>query len=816
MSDTSFLNPIAGLVVPLEQIPDPVFAAGTVGHGFAMEPTDGVVRAPFSGKVVQLHRAHHAISISNSEMNLTVLIHVGIDSVRLNGLGFSPRVRIGDAVQAGQTVLEFDMDLVAGGAKSLVTPVLITEGDGEITAPSAGSFVAGGAPLKLAARVAARFEDVGGTASGPQVTRRLAIKFSEGLHARPAARLMEVLRPFRAQVHLLRDDRTVSAQSLTGLLSLELALGDSFTALARGSDAALALDALEKFLASPLHSRTEASKHDAAPAEPESEHNVGASDGDAPALPANGFAIRIASSGLASGRALNLKNELPEISDIGGSYEEEHRRLQMGLRAAREELEREAAQLRGVRPAEAAIFDAHAELLADPEILSQSEVHLRGGLSAPKAWRMSYLAQAKVLRELRDPKLRQRAADVMDVGRRVESQIGVRSVTVDAEALRGRIVFCESVQPSDVPEMARAGVVGVVSSHGGVTSHAAVLAKSFGIPYGVGSSLFEIPTDSSVILDGVHGRVLVDPTPEQQNEFLSRQSEFDRERGKLAAAAMGPAVTTSGRRVMVLANIGTVSEAERAVANGAEGVGLLRSEFLFLDRDQPPSEDEQLQAYQAIADALGERPLTIRTLDVGGDKPLPYLHCPPEENPFLGVRGIRLSFQHLDLFKSQLRSIYRVRSRGTIKIMAPMITTLDEVQRFRALCEDVRREVNGPRHALGIMVEVPTVALQADRFAQACDFFSIGTNDLTQYTLAVDRGNSELQGLSHGMDPGVLRLIEFTATAARKQGISVSVCGGLAGETQFTEALVQAGVGELSVSAPQVGAVKAAVRGLKC
>jgi phosphocarrier protein FPr len=345
----------------------------------------------------------------------------------------------------------------------------------------------------------------------------------------------------------------------------------------------------------------------------------------------------------------------------------------------------------------------------------------------------------------------------------------------------------------------------------------AILARSLGIPAlaGLDPSALEVPDGTPAILDGGQGVLRLNPPPDEVSGIRQRQGK-QAARGKAdLAAAHEPAVTTDGHRVEVAANIAGLAEAEQAVAMGAEAVGLLRSEFLFLDRSTAPSEEEQFQAYRGIARALGpKRPLIIRTLDVGGDKPLTYLPIPREANPFLGERGIRLMRDRPEILRAQARAILRAGAEGAVRIMFPMIATLPEVRAARELLEEERKALGVEKIPVGIMVEVASAALLAEHFAREVDFFSIGTNDLTQYTLAMDRGHPKLAPQVDGLDPAVLRLIDMTVRAAHAQGKWVGVCGGIASDAQAVPLLVGLGVDELSVSVPTIPAIKARVRRL--
>jgi phosphoenolpyruvate-protein phosphotransferase len=376
------------------------------------------------------------------------------------------------------------------------------------------------------------------------------------------------------------------------------------------------------------------------------------------------------------------------------------------------------------------------------------------------------------------------------------------------------ILLAENLTPSDIAQLDQKNVIAFCTVNGGATSHVAILARSLGIPAisGMDPKVLTLDDGSEVLLDGDKGEIHLTPSPTDKVRVRKVQLDQLEKRRIAQTQAHSSALTRDGKRIEVAANIGGVADAIKAVELGADGVGLLRSEFLFLERDVAPTEDEQYQIYQSIADVLEHRPLVIRTLDVGGDKPLKYLAIPHEENPFLGIRGIRVGLLHQQIFRDQVSAILRVKSRGKIQIMFPMIATLEELLQAKAILEEERQRLKVPAIEIGVMVEVPSAALIAESLAREVDFFSIGTNDLTQYTLAMDRGHKDLAKQADALHPSVLHLIGLTCEAARKHGKWVGVCGGLAGDLNAVAILLGLGVEELSVSIPSIPLVKSQVR----
>jgi multiphosphoryl transfer protein len=382
-------------------------------------------------------------------------------------------------------------------------------------------------------------------------------------------------------------------------------------------------------------------------------------------------------------------------------------------------------------------------------------------------------------------------------------------------------VVTTDLTPTQAARLDPTHVDGIVTAFGSRLSHGAILARSLGIPAVVaaGEDMLTVPDGTVLVVDGSAGAVVVDPPPEVLSDYLDRATAERRRAETLIATAAQPAVTADGLVVEVTANVGSVDDARLAVRNGADGVGLLRTEFLFLDRQEPPSEDEQVATYLAVADALEGRRLTVRTLDAGGDKPMPYLPSTSEANPFLGLRGTRLSLQQIPLFKQQLRALVRTGMEHPVTVLFPMVTTLDELLAVRRLLAEAAAEVAAPLGELplgfevGVMIEVPALALAARAVAPHVDLFSVGTNDLTQYTLAAERGNAAVAHLADPLHPAVLRLIAAVTEAAGSR-VRVAVCGEVGGEPAATPLLVGLGVHELSMSPPAIPAVKDAVRSL--
>ena len=623
---------------------------------------------------------------------------------------------------------------------------------------------------------------------------------AHGLHARPATAFVEAAKGFDAEVIVRHGAKRANGKSLAGLLRLGVKAGGAVRISARGPQAEAALAALKRLIELE-----------------EAEEIVlgGPTHGWSPR--AAGATVRglAASPGLAIGPLRLLRQSRIVVERCAKDPERERWRLDEAIDTARVELQELYQEVKAKSGAAgAAIFLAHAEFLADPDLLARAERRIAQGESAGWAWRESIDAEADALAKLDDPLLAGRATDLRDVGTRVLRRLAEvieEEPELPAEPV---ILLAEDLTPSDAAALDPARVLGFCTARGGPTSHAAIIARSLGIPavVGVGPVVMHQAEGAMAVLDGDNGVLYVDPGADDLAAARTAQSSLADLRDAEYRTRYEPAITTDGVRIEVVANTGLAREAAQAVEAGGEGIGLMRSEFLFLERDSPPSEDEQYAAYREAVEALAGLPLILRTLDIGGDKAVPYLDLAAEDNPFLGVRGIRLCLAHPDLFKTQLRAIFRASAHGPIKIMYPMISGLADLREAVAITERVRQELGAERLEIGIMIEVPSAVMMAAELAAEVDFFSIGTNDLTQYVLAMDRGHPLLARQADGLHPAVLRMIDQTVRATEGKNAWVGVCGGVAGEPLGAVILIGLGVAELSVSIPSIAAIKARVR----
>lgn len=802
--------PLSGMTYPIEQVPDPVFAQKMVGDGISIDPVTNVLKAPFDGEITQLHSASHAVTVTHSS-GLQVMMHIGIDTVALKAQGFTVKVEEGQMVRVGDELIEFEMDYIATNAKSLLTQIILTNGEIiEAVQKTEGDVHCSETDL-LSVSLKSEGGEEAETGGVEIVSEAIIIPNITGLHARPAAVLAGLAKKFSARIQLLKGEESANAKSVVGIMKLNVAHLDKVQLRAVGDDAEAALAETVPQLESGLGD--EGTTPVNSPASVELSEDMAA-----PPAPRSGDPNLLlgvsAAPGLAVGTAVRIREEQFEFDEEAMDPHYQNVRLDAAIEESKNYLEALQINLHTQSdPAKAAIFAAHREILDDPDLIDIARSLTAKGKSAESAWQNSFTTYADQLAGLNNEILAGRANDLRDVGKRV-----LRILTgKEAEELQlpdDAILLAEELTPSFTATMDTQKVKGFCTTTGGATSHVAILARALDIAAvaGIEAAVLDIEDGTPLILDGSKGSLRVNPPPELREETMARQAAIKEQKEKDLAVAGKPAATIDGKRLEVVANISGIEEAKESIRLGGEGVGLLRSEFLFLDRTTAPTEDEQYEVYRDVLLALNGYPLIVRTLDVGGDKPLPYLPMPVEENPFLGQRGIRIGLERPELFRAQARAILRAGAHGKIRIMFPMIATLLEIRDARKMLEEEREKLGVEPIEVGIMVEVPSTAVLAEQFAREVDFFSVGTNDLTQYCLAMDRGHPKLAAKMDAMDPAVLRLIGLAAQGAHKHGKWLGVCGGLASVPDAVPILIGLGVDELSVSVPALPSVKAEVR----
>ncbi|HST81010.1 MAG TPA: phosphoenolpyruvate--protein phosphotransferase [Kineosporiaceae bacterium] len=781
-------------------------------------------------------------------------IHDALVEADQDGDGVVVLMDLGSAVLSAELALELLAD-DAARARVLLCPAPLVEGlvVAAVTALSGadGPKVAAEAVASLAGKqsqLATPAEASPESTFPPAETRpadvnagRFRVTPVHGLHARPAARLVQVLQSLDARVEL-RNLSTgsgwVPGASLSRLATLGALPDHEVEVRASGPQAP---QALEQVLA--LAQRNFDDPPSADQPQPDADTSSDLLServrGPFPASPGIGFGPARPAPGLIRPAPGSTRPELelarPELelarpepgkiaapsekSEIVEDPAEGRRRLDAAVDAVRAQVQEIRQRVaHEVNEAEAAIFDTHLALLADPELLEAARSRIAVGQAASSAWANAVSVAAAGYESLTDPYLQARSADVRALGNQVSRHLLGAYDRSEELGERSGVLIAADLTPAEAATLNPARVTAVVLAFGSPTAHSAILIRARGIPavVGAGAAVLEIADGTPLAVDGTTGELVIEPAEAVAAELRERAAAAQARNRQALTRADAPATTRDGVRILVGANISSIEDARDATASGADLIGLVRTEFLFLGRSQAPDIAEQESIYRALAETAAGRRITFRTLDVGGDKPLAYLPQRVEANPFLGVRGVRFALQQPELLADQLLAMVRVAHDLPISVMFPMVSTLDELIRARrSLDEAIKLTGRGTpsEFQIGIMVEVPAAALKAATFARHVDFLSIGTNDLTQYTLAAERGNDAVEPLADPFDPAVLRLIEITCRGAGPN-VTVAVCGELAADERATEVLIGLGVRELSVTPHAIPAVKQAVRAL--
>lgn len=638
--------------------------------------------------------------------------------------------------------------------------------------------------------------------------RSVVLANAHGLHARPATHLVNLTKSFQGDIQVAVDDgHFVSAKSLTRLLALGCKRGQTLRFIAEPeTDAVDALDKVIQAVQQGLGEEVEPiQSSDSQEAQsPQTVKSLPKTLSTNTGIPA--------SSGLAFGPVHVIKPKVYQYERMGLSVKAEKEKLDIALHAVKNNIHQVIAKSEVAEIKQ--IFQAHLEMLDDPDLINGVYQKINLNLSAPAAWHEHIEAAAKEQAALPDRLLAERATDLRDIGDRVLAQL-CGEVIIE-EPKEPYILIMYDVGPSDVARLNKDRVAGILTAVGGASAHSAIVARALGIPaiVGAGDQVLDIEQKSSLLINGDTGTFVLNPNTQQIEQAKQERELQQKIREEAERHSQEPAITLDQHQIEVAANLGKVQATAHAVECGAEAIGLLRTELVFMAHSSAPSEATQEADYRVVLDALAGRPLVVRTLDVGGDKPLPYLPIAEEENPFLGLRGIRLTLRQPELLRQQLIALLKAADDRPLRIMFPMIGRVEEWRAAKAILDEVKAAHPCANLQVGIMIEVPSAALLAPILAQEVDFFSIGTNDLTQYTLAIDRGHPILSAEADGLHPSILQLIDHTVKAAHKHGKWVGICGELAADPKAVPILMGLGVDELSMSPNSIPLVKAQIRTL--
>lgn len=662
-----------------------------------------------------------------------------------------------------------------------------------------------------------------GSADDYDIKAEVTIVDKAGMHARPATVLSKMASKYKeTDVKISCKGKAVSAKSMMKLLTLGIAYEDKVVISAEGDDAQAAVDEISSALAAGLDGP-------APDADGKTEENNNAEYNPLEGLSAlqnpvgkQTYTGAAASPGIAAANVFVFKEEELQLEETATDLSKEIVELDKALVTANEQLEALYANMMKKSPSEAEIFKAHQQLIADDSIVNTAKDIINEGHKAAWSWDRALKDQIAALEAIDDERIKARTADMRDVAVRVARILTNKGEEFSFPKNEDFILLATELTPSQTAHLSDVQIKAIVTELGGPNSHMAILARALGIPaiVGAGPGLIDaVQTGEMSIVDPQSSTFVVSPDAATLDQAKKLISDWEGIQHIENAQKFEEAITTDGHKVDVVCNIAKPSDAPSVLENGGEGVGLLRTEFMFEASTVEPSVDEQFEALKEIAETLGDKTLIVRTADIGGDKPVSWLDMPKEENPFLGVRGIRLSFRNQEMLKNQLAAIYKTavwqQGQGVksgIHIMFPMIAKLSEWHKAKEIAEEVRKKLGAPYLPLGIMIEVPSAALLADHFAKEVDFFSVGSNDMTQYTLAMDRLHPQLAAEADSYTPALLRLINMATKAAEANGKWVGVCGNMAADPDMAAILIGLGVKELSVSPANVPAVKFLIR----
>ncbi len=811
--------PMSGKIIPIEQIPDPVFSGKMMGDGMGIDPSGEVVLSPVDGEVTLVAKTKHAISLTTSE-GLEILIHVGVETVALNGQGFNPLVTEGQKVTKGTPLLEFDsMDLVMGGATSLISAILVTNSDQwTIVSRATEDTVEAGEHVLYAVQSEGAETPAESTDGGELVCKEVLVRNPHGLHARPAAQLANAAKQFTSKTEVCFNGKRGNLKSTVSLMGVDIGPNSLITISAVGADSKEAVDTLVALVESGLGEELLPEGESPVPATDDSGKGGKKPCCTEPLSPHTTTTLRgvSASQGFAVGVSYLFEKKEIAIVEEAKTPQEELLSLTAAINQSKVDLEELIARAKKNSEQEKEeIFIAHYTLLSDPEMLEASEERIKEGASAGRGWSDALTHFCSVFEKMDNPLMKERAQDIRDIKDRVLATLYGIDQSISMSSHEPLVLVAEDLTPSEFTEIVdtpNVEIGAICLAQGGPTAHVSILAASQGIPMVVALQGRVLTLENGVecIIDSTKGEVTVYPSSDAYKQASQRVENRKSSWDEMVAAAQDPITTKDGVPVIVAGNASSAKTTASANAMGADQIGLLRTEFVFMSQKSAPSEELQYSFYSEIAAAMEGKPVIFRTLDVGGDKPMPYLPLPKEENPLMGLRGVRncLSEEARELFRTQIRAILRVTPASARKVMLPMISTLPELREAKNIIEAERQDLGADPIEVGIMIEVPAAALVSDALAAECDFFSIGTNDLTQYIMAMDRTNPLLAPKLNSMHPAVLRLIDIVVRNGKAYNTPTYMCGALASDPSTAPIIVGLGVTELSAVPPAIPEIK--------
>ncbi|HMT02383.1 MAG TPA: phosphoenolpyruvate--protein phosphotransferase [Burkholderiales bacterium] len=807
--------PLLGAVVDIMSVPDEVFSTKMLGPGVAIDPLENKIYAPISGIIKSVHSANHAITIS-FDNKFTVLIHIGLETVNLKGKGFNIFIKERDNVKAGQILGEIDLDYIALHAKSLISPIVLLDLDEKSFSVKniEQHFTILAKPIMLITQSYQKDKNLVNQSNNLIKSEIIEIKNPHGIHARPAALLSTVARDYNGEVLIKKNDKTANLKSVVSILGLAIEYGDKVQIIASSQDE------IETII-NTLNMVYEEVKTSV----------PSYLDLEKPKVLNNKYYGICASEGIVSGKLIKLHKTSFEIRENADNVEVEKNRFETALNRVKKGIEDnifKQNKLDGLYNSliQNNILLAHKQIVNDPQIIEGVIDLINKGKTAEFALQNIINYHCKMLAETKNQLIIERQTDLKDIENRILLEMPnvilkqLMSLSDNNQNLP-IILVAEELLPSELLNLNK-NIVGLISINGGITSHVSIIAKAKKIPLlvGVDKTILNIDENIEVILDADNGFLNILPTKDELEKVNDYLKKVQKENIANLEYKDKPAITIDNKMIKCFANIANLAEANDIISSGADGVGLFRTEFIFLDRNLAPTIDEQEEIYKNIILKLIDKPFVLRILDIGGDKKINYLQLPIEDNPALGLRGIRLCLEYKEFLINQLTAVLKVLQNENIarnlKIMLPMVATIEEYLEVKEVIEKIKQSLNlliSPK--LGIMVEVPSVALMSDIFAKQVDFFSIGTNDLTQYILAADRNNFKISNKIDHFHPSVIRAINQIVKSAKQNNKPVSICGLMASEKLAIPLLIGLGIEELSMNLNSIAENKKLIANLE-
>lgn len=828
--------PLSGEAISLEDIEDPIIAIKALGDGIAIKPTDNKVLSPCSGIVKLIHSQNNVIIIQ-TEAGADILINIGINATDVTKNSFKSFVQVGSKVEAGDIMLQFDRNALVNNDKNFNTIVVVNNLESSCNEirfiNNSKNVTAGKSLLYVIGKEEAinsnefneylkRLSTNMKTDGNNNLKAELIVINKTGIHARPASALSNLSKTFTSEIHLCKDNDKADAKSLIEILGLGISYNDNVTVEIKGSDAEEALKAISEAFASGFGEEGHSSNNNNEASEQSAQNTI---DNDKEntkiieKIKKNEKSIIIKGvvnyPSLVMGKAFFIFEEDISITeDSNLSYEEEKNRLLSAIDIVKSQIQDYIKNAQeGNKTSQAEIFTAHLEVLKDDFLIVNANEELKDSKTAEYAFKQATNKTCDILIKTQNSLLKERISDIKDIQKSVINVLSGKKLK-PLEIPENSIVIAEDLNPSNITNFNN-NVKGVILAKGSATAHISIMMKNEAIAslVSVGNSVLSIKEGTEIILDSKQGTLVVNPSEKEKSLNITKVQELEKVRSSNLSKTKDPAITTDGIKIKVLGNVGAVDQAIESYKKGGEGIGLVRSEFLFMNSKSAPTEEDQHKIYQDICNVMHGEEVVVRTLDVGGDKPIAYINIPAEENPIMGLRGVRNYHLNKEIFYSQIRALLSVKPTGVCKIMIPMISEIDEVKKIKDVILK-EKEALGIRTEIkvGIMVEVPSVALLSRQFAKYVDFFSIGTNDLAQYILAMDRGHDVLTKHLNNLNPAILKAIDFTCKGAKDYNVPVGVCGAMASEIESVPILIGLGVSSLSCTSALIPDIKAFIR----